>query len=134
MPFRRETWHSDTARWVYILIVIASAVAMAVLFVMIRDDRHTITREASIRATQIQQQRYDASFSACSDQNQRHTRSIQKLHAIANEFLKTHPAMKAEVQASIANNILLIDAIVPKRNCKAVARLAVHPLANPSGR
>lgn len=135
MPFRRETWGdgSELARWAYIAIVIVAAASMAILFVMIQDDRHSLTREASIRATQIQQQRYDTVYATCIDTNQRHDRTIRKLQALSADYIKKHPAQKSQIKANIQGNIALIDALVPKRNCKVVAKEAVHPLANPKG-
>lgn len=134
MPFRRATWDHDAARWLYIVINIAAAVAMAILFVMIQNDRSLLNREANIRATQIQQQRYDATFTACTEQNQRHDKSVHRLHTIAKNYIKKYPAQAAQVKASIKQNISLIDALVPDRNCQVVAKKAVHPLVNPNGR
>lgn len=134
MPFRRATWDHDAARWLYIFVVVISAMAMAVLFVMIQNDRSNLNREANIRATQIQQQRYDSIYGTCVDQNHRHDKAVKRLQAIAQTYIKKHPETKLQVKASIKQNKLLISAIVPHQNCKAVAKKAVHPLANPNGR
>lgn len=130
------TWKldSDVSRVLYIGIVVAAALAMAVLFVMIQNDRHDLTREASIRATQIQQQRYDATYRACIDQNQRYDHTIAQLKHILKDYIKAHPEKAAQAKSSISQNELLIGALAPKRNCKTVAQKAVHPLANPNGR
>lgn len=134
MPFRRASWDHEASRWTYIIIVIASAIAMAVLFVMISNDRGKLNREANIRATQIQQQRYDNIYATCIDQNRRHDKTIQRLHTIAEKYIKAHPGTRAQVTASIKQNEFLLSAIVPHQNCKAVAKKAVHPLVNPNGR
>lgn len=135
MPFRRESWgHNEIARWAYIAIVTISAIVMAVLFVMIRNDRNSLNREANIRATQIQQQRYDATFEGCTDQNLRHDHTIHRLEVILQRYIKKHPESRAQAAASVKQNEFLIDALVPKRNCKVVAKNAVHPLENPKGR
>jgi hypothetical protein len=134
VPFRRASWDHEVARWAYIIIVIASAVAMAVLFVMISNDRSLLNREANIRATQIQQQRYDNIYGTCVDQNHRYNRAIRRLQKIAMKYIKAHPETKVQVKASIKQQKLLISAIVPFQNCRVVAKKAVHPLANPNGR
>lgn len=131
MPFRHETWKHEWARKIYILVVIASALAMAILFLLIVDDRDSIRREANIRANQIQQQRYDTTFSNCVDQNTRNKKTIYHLHQIFTTYAKLHPEARQMVKQAFEQNKLLINSIVPRRNCRAVAKRAVHPLVNP---
>jgi hypothetical protein len=133
-PFRRTSWDHEISRILYIGIVIASAVAMAILFVLILNDRHSLTREANIRATQIQQQRYDNVFGNCIDQNRRHDKTIKRLQTLAAKYIKSHPGSEAAIRSSYKQEVFLISGIVPRQNCKAVAKKAVHPLANPNGR
>ena len=134
VPFRREIWNDDILRWLYISIVIVSACVMAVLFVLILNDKHDITREANIRATQIQQQRYDATFQNCLDTNERHDETIRRLNTLLRQAIKDGQTTVTDAQRSAATTTLLIDALVPKRNCIVVAHAAVHPLENPNGR
>jgi hypothetical protein len=130
---RREDWNaSELARWAYIAIVIVASISMAVLFSLILSDRDNLRKEATIRATQIQQQRYDATFQNCVDQNRRHDNTIKRLKALVK---KDNPSFtKQQVDAAVNQTEFLIDALVPVRNCKAVAEKSVHPLANPKGR
>jgi hypothetical protein len=133
MPFRRETWGGDLARWAYIGIVVAAACAMAVLFSLILTDRNNLRREANIRATQIQQQRYDTTFNNCVDQNDRHTAVLRRLHSILQKSIRAGVIDREQAHAQEESTVFLIDALVPKRNCAVVARRAVHPLENPKG-
>lgn len=133
-PFRAETWdHSEWARRLYILVVIISACVMAVLFVLIRDDRRGINHEAAIRSTEIQQQRYDATYQNCLDTNKRHDNTIARLKFILRRDVKKGRITKSQAIRSSVTTALLIDALAPRRDCKAVARKAVHPLTNPKG-
>lgn len=131
MPFRKVTWDSDWARILYIAIVIVAAIAMAVLFIQISNDKKDINREANIRATQIQQQRYDTTYANCVDQNRRNLKTIKTLN---NEINQLPASERLRAAQSKEFTILLVQALVPKRNCMAVARAAVHPLENPKGR
>lgn len=133
MPFRRATWdHNNVLRGLYIAIVTISALVMAILFVLIINDKNDIKREATVRANQIQQQRYDTTYGNCIDTNQRNKKTIHQLDVITAAYMKKHPEAKAAVKDSLQQQTLLIDALVPVRNCKVVAAKAVHPLINPT--
>lgn len=134
MPFRKITWEHEWARGLYIAVVIGAAVAMAILFILMNNDRNDIRREANIRATQIQQQRYDTTYASCVDQNRRHAVTIKRLRRLAAKYVKAHPGSKAAIKASFKQEKFLISGIVPHRNCKAVAKKAVHPLVNPEAK
>ena len=136
MPFRKSTWadwnHGDVARVFYIGIVVISAIVMAILFVLIVNDRNSLRREANIRATQIQQQRYDATFNNCVDQNKRHDKTIRRITKIVDQSIKKGEIPKSSRSEVLKQNEFLIDALAPIRNCKQVASKAVHELPPPN--
>jgi hypothetical protein len=118
---------NDLARWAYIAIVVVSAFAMAVLFALFLSDRGSIKREANVRATQIQQQRYDVTFQNCLNQNDRHDETIIRLKTLLHQAVTNGQITEEVARRNVAYTSLLINSLVPKRNCKAVAQRAVQP-------
>lgn len=73
--------------------------------------------ESHRQALAIQQQRRDL----CVDQNHRHDATIRQLDFIVRKIEHTAPpAERAQVKSSRVYNILLINALAPRRNCKAI--------------
>lgn len=120
-------------RWqllaVYVLVVAAGFVG----FLSIRSavnhantvarENHRLALRASSQAAQtkrladkIQAQRKDL----CADQNARHKRTIQTLNSILAEFVKKHPDQAKQVRDSVRSNVLLINALAPKRQCSTL--------------
>ena len=131
MPFRKQTWNHDVARWAYIMIVVMSAVAIGILYFQGRNSNHkvrqlalSLSRESKERAGEIQKQRYQFVLEACQDQNARHDLTIHRLHTLVNELTD---GAKTNARASERSTIFLINALVPRKNCKKAAKAAVHP-------
>jgi hypothetical protein len=143
---RRARWAERRARWkrywtekgatprwqlvgVYALIVVAGAIGFQITRNqthrtdhLVRENR-VLARSAANNADQakalgvaIQTQRTDA----CNDQNARHKKTIQTLRAILADFVKKHPDQSQQVKDSVRSNVLLINALAPKRDCAAL--------------
>lgn len=78
--------------------------------------------DAQARATQrqaaaIQRQRREL----CKDQNDRHDATIRELDVIVRRLEHTAPpAQRAQLKASRAYNVLLINALAPRRRCAEI--------------
>jgi len=126
---RNENRRIETQRRIFLILNFVAAIAMAILFALILSDRNSIKREANVRATQIQQQRYDVAYGNCLDQNGRNRNTIQTLN---NLISKLPPSQLAQAEQSKEFTILLINALVPIRNCQQVAKQSVQPLPAPN--
>lgn len=133
MPtFHWGEWQWDLGAAIYISVVVISAAVMAVLFALIIGDRNDLRREANVRATQIQQQRYDATYNTCMDTNRRNRVTIHRLNKLITNDVKKEQLPEAQAKQAEKQNRFLIDGILPVRNCKEVAAKAVHALPPPN--
>lgn len=133
-PYRKETWNDyKWARRLFMAIVVLAALAQTALFILERQDRGDIRREAVQRAVQvqnetrrraseIQRERYQVTLRNCKDQNARHAATIRALGEIIN---KLPPDQKPQAERGVANTVLLLNALVPKRDCRQVAKDAI---------
>ncbi len=129
-PYRKETWdEQQVARYLFMGIVVAAALAMAVLFALLLSDRNNIKREANIRATQIQQQRYDVAYNSCLNQNERNSNTKATLNGL---IAKLPPDQRQQAEQSKYFTLLMVNAIIPTQNCIVVAEQAVQPLPAPN--
>jgi hypothetical protein len=121
MPWRKETWgNHEFQRWLFLSVVISCALGVAVLFVLILKDRNHI----SAQNREIQQQRYDAAFHNCLDQNKRHDDTLRTLR---QEIAALTDGQKIRAERSEKFTEILIDSLVPHRNCIKVANTVLHP-------
>lgn len=60
----------------------------------------------------------------CEDVNTRHDNTIAALKQLGAEVVRRHPEQAGQVQRQIEQNTLLIDALVPVRDCDRIVRLA----------
>jgi hypothetical protein len=99
--------------------------------IALRHSNRAVAEAVSARtlATAIQANRRTLILSACEDQNNRHNATIRQLDKIltqAEKHAKTS-ARKAQVQQSRGPTVLLINALLPVRNCQQQAqRAATH--------
>lgn len=70
----------------------------------------------------IQRQRYDFVLSSCQDQNRTHDATISKLDAVVADI--KDPVERAKAEANRAGTLAIIEALVPKQDCVALARAA----------
>lgn len=105
--------------------------------------------QAADTAAQIQRERARNVRSNCEEQNRRHDDSIGTLDRLVLERLTHHrvaatlpapqvevrlaaalkladPPVRAQVQQSIGSTVLLIEALVPKRDCRALVARQVN--------
>src|SRR5262245_9089180 len=72
------------------------------------------------RTSQINKERARNTFNACAELNERHDDSIKALDTLLAKALKKDPKRKAQIETSRASTVFLINALVPKRDCKAL--------------
>ena len=87
---------------------------------------HAAAHEALTLATTIQHERKESILAGCRDQNARHRHTIHQLDQLLKIAELQHPARSAQIRASMASTVLLIDALAPHRNCRLVVRHIVH--------
>jgi hypothetical protein len=68
---------------------------------------------------QIQQSRAEAIEQECRDVNLRNERTVNTLRGLIRKEVKEHPEREAEIREGVSSTILLIDALVPVRDCHA---------------
>lgn len=76
----------------------------------------------------IQAQRIEFIISGCQQQNRRHRRTVHELDVILRRAERAAPPIRrAQLRESRASTLLLIDALAPYQDCKAlVGRVTVH--------
>lgn len=106
-------------------IQVASLFAFGILSVYLTNENHKRADENAKLIITIQEERKNAFISSCQDQNDRHDNTIQLLQKNGDDLIRKQPERTAEIRNSIRLSILLIDAIIPKRNCLKLANEAV---------
>lgn len=79
----------------------------------------------SIVLGEVKKTRREFVLDTCHEQNRRHDKTIARLKAAAAASIKRSPEFKDEIEAGIKDNLAIIDALAPKRNCKKLADVAV---------
>lgn len=74
---------------------------------------------------EIKKTRRDFVEATCKEQNQRHDKTIAKFKSAAAESIKRFPKFAEQIEASVKDNLEIIDALAPKRDCKKLADVAV---------
>lgn len=123
-----ERWYRDL--W---LVVITGLVAWALLSQQgqitdvrqVQDDTARLARQTARLAKSIQAQRVNSVLSNCRDQNERHDDTLDKLDGVIANMPPGPEKVRAE--ANKPATVLLIDALVPRRNCHRVLRKALTP-------
>jgi hypothetical protein len=109
---RRVLWALVTIA----LVLVGSLVANAFL---VDANRHRAS-EARALAVQIQHERRDA----CRAQNKRHADTIRTLDRLLAKLRRNASAsVETRLQATRNNNLALINALAPTRNCATVAKV-----------
>jgi len=104
-------------------IAIAWMVAVTIVVIWTAGENRKRTQEAHDLAIQIQTQRADAIRSNCRDQNARHDDTIHALDTVLAKYLKTAtPQQAAQLRGVRSQNVLLINALAPKRNCETLVK------------
>lgn len=71
----------------------------------------------SSQTDEIQESRRENIRVSCDQQNQRHDNTIRALDQVLEEAIQSEPERAKRIEASRERTILLINALVPKRNC-----------------
>lgn len=106
-------------------IQVASLFAFGILSVYLTNENHKRSDENAKLIVTIQEERKNSIISSCQDQNDRHDNTIQLLQKNGDDQIRKQPERSAEIRNSIRLTILLIDALVPKRDCLKIANEAV---------
>jgi cytochrome c-type biogenesis protein CcmH/NrfG len=75
-------------------------------------------------AEDIQANRVEFIRQECRDVNQRHDNTIMALDAVLEQAIRDHPERAERIAESRASTVLLINALVPVRDCDERVELA----------
>jgi hypothetical protein len=104
-------------RWQYLTVY----VAITAVFIGGLAKSNQLSHKAQNLAEQIQRQRVSVVGTSCQEQNARHDATITQL----DQLIRKVPASRRQrARESRAGTVLLIDALVPKRDCAEVLRKA----------
>jgi hypothetical protein len=126
MPYTQQYVHAMRIAFSIICVIAAISVGIGAYVVVhqhdqIRQDQIEIQKSQLL----IQEQRYETVYRSCADQNRRNTRTIAALQSIVDGIIKKHPEQKQSLKQAVKENVLLINALVPVRTCRALALAAV---------
>lgn len=74
---------------------------------------------------EIKKTRRDFVEVLCKEQNRRHDKTIAKFKSASAEAIKRTPKFAKEIEASVQDNLEIIDALAPKQDCKKLGDVAV---------
>jgi hypothetical protein len=115
MPFTQQTVdHLVSQRRIFMLINIAAAICIGILFWLIVDAQHRLDREDQL----IQDQRYQTQLRDCRDLNRRHDHTVVMLRRL-------HVQGDVDLIGDQLFIRPLIETILPKRNCVKYAEVRV---------
>lgn len=66
---------------------------------------------------QIKANRESVIFKTCQETNRRHRETLNTLRDLVSQQSRRHPQRRVELRASFERTRLLIDSLVPHRNC-----------------
>lgn len=122
---------------VYLITCIVAAFAVGALFWLgwdqhrqLKNQQHVVNAQAKILASQgglIQRERADAIMRDCREGNKRHDNTIHALDAIMRQNIREGRTTAQQAARSRQLTILLIDALAPRQDCKALVKAAVSP-------
>lgn len=116
-----EHTHLSGLEIAFMAICTIAAIAIGVGVYVGYNQHQQIKREARL----IQEQRYEAVYRSCLEQNKRNDNTIGALKSIIATIVKAHPDQKAQLETALKQNELLINALAPKQACREVALKAV---------
>lgn len=112
---RRKPWRAEIMIVAILAILLTTAIGVAG---QINNGARIDDNEAAIE--QIQTIRHDAIVQTCTETNQRHDNTIAALKKLSQERLADDPTPREaeEIRSSLGPTIILINALVPKRDCE----------------
>ena len=84
-----------------------------------------VLRTQGKQADEIQQQREFSIRTACVDQNVRHDNTIDELNKASAKLIEENPGQKKAIEASVAANTKILEAAIPKKDCKKLVNQSV---------
>jgi formaldehyde-activating enzyme involved in methanogenesis len=99
------------------------AIVAAALVVLFVGGALLIARTYTL-AEDIQQNRVSFIRDECEDVNQRHDNTIAALDAVLKQAIEDHPERAERIEESRTSTVLLINALVPVRDCDERVQLA----------
>lgn len=121
------------ARLVLVLfyIQVASLFGFGIVSLYLGNENHKRSDENAKLLIRVQAERKNAIIRGCQDQNDRNTRTKEKLDNIADKRIAKEPKKEPTIRASVESTNLLIDTLAPKRNCLQLANQSVKAQTNP---
>jgi hypothetical protein len=74
---------------------------------------------------QIQETRKNFIITNCTAQNLRHDKSFEQYHAATESAIKRSPQFAKQIKDGRADTENILNALVPKQNCKQLAKVAL---------
>jgi hypothetical protein len=108
--------------WLVVVLVAASIAMVMVLGVVLLANVFSRTETNADFAEAIQRERARATLENCQKQNARHRNTVRTLDRI---IAGTPPARRRQARERRAGTVLLIQALVPLRECKRVVERTV---------
>jgi hypothetical protein len=126
MPYTKQYVHALRIAFTVICVVAAAAVGIGA-WVVVHQSREIKADQRQIQRAQelIQEQRYEATYRICVNQNHRNTRTVAALQSIVDAIVKKHPKRAASLRQAVKENVLLINALMPVQSCRSIALKSV---------
>lgn len=112
-------------RWIWrtaVILAIGNTLAL-VGYGLLADQNGNRIDDNKQTISDIQQSRRDSVLISCREQNSRHDNTVKTLDGLISS---SPPERKTQARQSRAFTVLLIDALVPKRNCQQRVRQLVE--------
>lgn len=114
----RRRWLDRWMPWIVAVLAVAVAVSISIATVGIKLNGERVAQINAERAENIER--------ACREVNARHDNTIRALDdLIAKRAPSLSPAQRARVRESRENTVLLVQALVPRRDCAALVAAQV---------
>ncbi len=129
---RLERW---TVGILSVICLFLIGLGLLSLHITSRQDRQgQQARDTALAAKQlaaaIQQERIDSIGRACHDQNKRHDDTIHELRVLVARTPRNPGVTQQQERQQINSTILLIDALVPRQNCKLLVEQSTQVAHN----
>lgn len=108
-------------RWRLMILGVAAALSMLVIGRAVLDTSNRSSENSTIIGA-IQQERVRNTLANCRDQNTKHDSTIRTLDSLIKQAGRVHPSQRAQLEASEAFTVLLVDKLAPKHHCMRQAQ------------
>lgn len=115
VQYQRFARHVGIALTIMAIVLVASLALQGYLIAQNSD-----------RANEIQSQRARSIVENCQAQNTRHDDTIMALDRVIAQAVKDQPERATQIRQARESNVLLINALAPKRSCQALLHRSVR--------